>query len=66
MKRFVFDFDLDIWMQNIVIEADNYEEAKKQLLEITAEELVEKGYVKDFNIKEIDCEEYEDDLSEEE
>ena len=28
-KKFVFDFDLDLWIKNLEIEADNLEEAKE-------------------------------------
>lgn len=65
MKRFVFDFSLDIWMQDVIIEAESYEEAKEKLLNVTPLEIVACGYCKDFNIKDLDCEEYEDLLSEE-
>jgi hypothetical protein len=46
-----FDFSLDAWIQNVEIEADDIEEAKEKLNKMSLEELVEEGYVKDFNIK---------------
>jgi len=64
MKRFVFDFSLDIWMQNVEIEAKDYEKAKEKLLNMSVDEILEEGYLKDFAIKEVDCEEYEDLLEE--
>ena len=60
MKKFRFDFSLDIWMQDIDIEAETYDEALHQLTMMAAEEIVKQGYVKDYSIKDLDCEEIED------
>lgn len=49
-----FDFSLDAWIQNVEIEADDIEEAKEKLNKMSLEDLVEEGYVKDFNIKDLD------------
>lgn len=65
MKRFVFDFDLDIWMQDVEIEADDYDKALEELLNMSVKELVENGYIKDYNIKELDCQEYDSFMEEE-
>lgn len=57
MKTFVFDFDLDAWIQDLEIEAENIDEAKEKLLNMSVEDLIENGYVKDFDIRQIDCNE---------
>ncbi len=59
MSKFVFDFTLDIWMQCVEIEAKNYEEAKEKLLNMSVDEILEEGYLKDYDLKQIDCEEKE-------
>lgn len=69
MKKFIFDFSVDAWIKGVEIEADTYEEAEEELHRHTLEDLIEKGYVKDSSISNIDCEveddeedDYEDDL----
>lgn len=54
MKVFTFDFDLDAWIQDIEIEAEDLEEAKEQLFNMSLSELIENGYVKDFDIRNLD------------
>ena len=56
MKKYVFDFSVDAWLQNVEIEADNLEEAKDKLGEMSLKDLVEEGYVKDFSISDLDYE----------
>ena len=57
-----FDFSLFAWIQNVEIEADDIEEAKEKLNKMSLEELVEEGYVKDFNIKDLDYSVEDNDL----
>lgn len=57
MPKYVLDFDLDIWIQNVEIDAENEEEAKNKLFKMSAEDIVNNGYAKDFNINELDIEE---------
>ena len=61
MKKFIFEFSVDAWIKGVEIEADTYQEAEDKLYRHTLEDLIEKGYVKDSNISDIDCE-VEDDL----
>lgn len=56
MKTFKFDFNVDAWIQEVEIDAENYEEAKEKLLQMSLQELVENGYIKDFGLKQIDYE----------
>ena len=56
MKKYVFDFSVDAWLQNVEIEADNLDQAKEELFKKSLADLVEEGYVKDFSISEIDYE----------
>ena len=68
MKKFIFDFSVDAWIKGVEIEADTYEEAEEELHRHALEELIEKGYVKDSSISNIDCDveddedDYEDGL----
>ena len=60
-KTFLFDISVDAWIRNIEIEADSYEEALQELRLMSLEELIDKGFVKDFDISNIGVEEYGDD-----
>jgi hypothetical protein len=64
MKKYTFDFSLDAWIQCLEIPAHNLDEAKEKLGKMSIEDLIEYGYVKDFNIINVDVEE-EDDEDEE-
>lgn len=57
-----FDFSLDAWIQNVEVEADDIEEAKEKLNKMSLEDLIEEGYVKDFNIKDLDYSVEDNDL----
>ena len=59
MKTYSFDFDLDVWVQCLEIPADSLEEAKEKLCKMSVEDLIDYGYVKDFNIKDLEAEEHE-------
>lgn len=61
MPKYKMDFDLDSWIQCLEIEADSPEEAKKKLCEMSIENIIEEGYVKDFSIRDLDIEEVEED-----
>ena len=61
MKNYIFDLDLDVWVQGIEIEANNKEEALEKLKGMSVEELINNGYVKDFNLSDVDCDEEDDD-----
>ena len=51
---YTFDFDLDAWVTGIEIEADSIEEAKEKLNEMSISDIVDEGFIKDFNIKDLD------------
>lgn len=55
MPKYDFNFSLDVWVKSLEIEADSLEEAKEKLNKMTVEELIEEGYVKYFDIKDLDC-----------
>lgn len=61
MKTFTFDFNLSCWIQNLEIEADDYEDAMAKLQSMSFEEIVEEGYVHNFDITDLDCDYDEDD-----
>lgn len=56
MGKFVFDFDLDVWLRNVEVEANSLEEAQEKLYSMTIEEMLESGYVKDTYINDLDVE----------
>ena len=51
-----FDFSVDAWLQNVEVEADSLEKAKEKLFSMSLQDLLDEGYVKDFNIKDLDYE----------
>lgn len=57
-----FDFSLYAWIQCVELEADSVEEAKEKLRKMTVEDLIEEGYVKDFDIKDLDYSVEDNDL----
>lgn len=59
-KTYKFDFSLDAWIQGIEIEADSLEEAEEKFNNMSIEDLLENGYVKDYEKKNIDVEIEED------
>ena len=48
--KFKFDFSVDAWIQDVEIEAATEEEAIAKLGHMSLYEIIEEGYVKDFNI----------------
>lgn len=65
MPKYKFDFMLNIWLQDVEIEAESYDKAEEVLYNMDVEDLIEEGYIKDYSLTEIDCEEEEDDEDEE-
>lgn len=68
-KWYNFDFSIDAWIQNLEIQADSFEEAKEMLLDKRLSELIEEGYVKDYEIRDLeytvdDPNEYDEDIDE--
>ena len=60
MPKYKFDFELNIWLQGVEIDAVNEEEALDILHTMDAEDLIYNGYVKDYEVKNLDIEEEED------
>lgn len=67
-----FNFDLDVYVKSLELEADSPEEALEKLRSYSIEDLILKGYVKDFEIKDLSYlvvedgwydEEYEDTIN---
>ena len=52
-KTYNFDFTLNIWVQNVNIEAKNPEQAKEKLLDMSIDEILDEAYLKDYNITDI-------------
>lgn len=48
--KFKFDFSVDAWIQDVVIDAATKEEAIGKLTRMSLIEIIEEGYVKDFSI----------------
>jgi len=68
-KRYNFDFNIDIWIQNLEIQAESSKEAKEILFGKKLSELIEEGYVKDYEIQDLDytvydLSEYDEDIDE--
>lgn len=61
MKQFTFDFDLSCWVKNVTIEAETLEEAQKKLMSMSVDEILNEGFVKDYNLKDVEVEMEEDD-----
>lgn len=57
--KFKVDLDYEAWIRDVEVEADSEEDAKKKLAEMTIEELLEYGYVKQSSIDDIDMERIE-------
>lgn len=56
MKTFTFNFTVQAWVKNLEIEAETYEEAEEELLSMSLEKIVDKGFVKDSDISDIEYE----------
>lgn len=52
--KYEFNFSVDDWLFTEV-DGKSYEDCKEQLLRMSLEELISAGYVKDFDIKDIDA-----------
>ena len=59
--KFRFDFSVDAWVRALEIEADSLDEAKEELLKMSIEDLIDEGYVEDFEIDNLDVEYDEED-----
>lgn len=64
MKKFIFDFDLDAWVRSLEIMADSKDEALDELYSMSIEDLIDQGYVKYFDLKNVDVDivDYEEGL----
>jgi len=62
-KEFTFDISVDAWIKNIVIEAETYDDALESLHLMDLKDIIDSGYVKSFDISNIDVE-VEDDIEE--
>ena len=51
-----FNINLEAWVEDLEVYGKDLEEAKEGLSKMTIEQLLEDGYVKQFEIKEIDYE----------
>lgn len=66
MPKYTFDFALEAWIRYLEIEADSYEDAVKQLNDLSLDDIASKGYCQDSNITDIDCESDDDDYTDDE
>lgn len=57
MKRFKFDFDVDMWVGEVEIEAESLEEAKEIFNSKDILELISDGYIKDYDVRSVDIDE---------
>lgn len=56
MKTYKLDFDFNAWIQNVEIEAENKEEALNKLMNMSLEEMLESGVIKDYGCSNISTE----------
>jgi len=49
-----FDINVEAWLRGIEVEGDDYDDAENKLYRMTLEELLEEGYVKSFDITDVD------------
>lgn len=54
MVKVLFDFDLDLWIQDVEVEATSIEEAKEILYNMSVSDMIESGYIKDYTIRDVD------------
>ena len=54
--KITFDFNLSAWVRDLEIEADNLEQAKEKLFDMSISDLIGEGYVSDFEIEDLDYE----------
>lgn len=62
---YTFDLNLQAWVKGITITAENQEQALEELKKMSIEDLIEEGYVRDFELSDIDCSSDEDEDEEE-
>jgi hypothetical protein len=60
MQTFRFSFVLEAWAK-VEIQATNYEKAKDKLLNMSLSEILDEGYLVDYDYKDIQSEEIEED-----
>lgn len=56
MKKFKVDFNLSAWVTNLEVEANNSKEAMEKLLNMSIEDILEEGCIKDYEVNDIDSE----------
>lgn len=56
MAKFKLDFNLEAWVRNLEVEADNEDDALNELYKMSISEIIEKGYVNDYSTNDIDVE----------
>jgi len=61
--RIRYDFSVDAWIKGVEIDGVDSEDCKEQLYNMTLSELIDEGYVKDFEIKNLDEEVIEETLT---
>lgn len=64
MPKFEFDFSVDAWITNLSIEADSKEEALEKLRSYSLDDIILEGYVKNFELKDIEYTVQEDEWEE--
>lgn len=57
MKKFKFDFDVDMWVREVEIEAESLEEAKEIFNSTDILELISDGHIQDYDISSVDINE---------
>ena len=54
MKKFRLDFNLDAWIQNVEVEAENEQDALSKLSSMTVEDFIREGYVHSWDFSDCD------------
>ena len=54
--KFKFNFNLNVWVDGIEIDADSYETALEKLYQMSVRDYLEEGYDRESDISDIDAE----------
>lgn len=53
--KFKFNFNLEVWVDGVEIEAKNYDEAVEELYKMTVQQYLEEGYDRNSSISDVEA-----------